>query len=268
MGEHHSDIKVIDEFGREQGVIPARHRAIYLLPNAFTTAALFAGFFAIVKAMNQEFNVAAVSIFCAMVLDGMDGRVARLTNTQSAFGEQFDSLADMVSFGVAPALVVFEWQLQHLGTGRLGLIVAFVYTACAALRLARFNINTDIIDKRYFQGLPSPSAAALMAGMVWLVEEKNLPISNNAMPYIAIVMTLFAGLSMITNVRYFSGKAIGIQHSVPFFKLLIFVAVMLAIVAYPPFTLFGLFVAYALSGYVLTAVQIFKKPTQPSENRG
>lgn len=255
MGEHQSDIKIIDEYGQESGHIPARHRAIYLLPNAFTTAALFAGFFAIVKAMSHEFDIAAVAIFCAMVLDGMDGRVARLTNTQSAFGEQYDSLADMVSFGVAPALVVFMWQLQGLGTGRLGLIVAFVYCACAALRLARFNINTDVIDKRYFQGLPSPSAAALMAGMVWLVSEKDLPISEQALPYIAIAMTLFAGLSMITNVRYWSGKAIGIQHSVPFFKLLIFVAVMLCIISWPAFTLFGLAFGYALSGYVQWAIQ-------------
>ena len=251
MTEQHSDIKVIEEFGREAGHIPARHRAIYLLPNAFTTAALFAGFFAIVKAMNHEFNVAAVSIFCAMVLDGMDGRVARLTKTQSAFGEQYDSLADMVSFGVAPALVVYEWQLHGLGTGRLGLIVAFIYTVCAALRLARFNINTDVIDKRYFQGLPSPSAAALTAGMVWLVEEKDLSIPAEIIPYIAIVVTLFAGLSMITNIRYSSGKAMDLQHSVPFVKLLMFVGIMLCIIAWPPFALFGLFVAYALSGYIM-----------------
>ncbi len=255
MNEHQSDIKIIDEYGQESGRIPARHRAIYLLPNAFTTAALFAGFFAIVKAMSHEFDIAAVSIFCAMVLDGMDGRVARMTNTQSAFGEQYDSLADMVSFGVAPALVVFEWQLHSLGTGRLGLIVAFIYCACAAMRLARFNISTDVIDKRYFQGLPSPSAAALMAGMVWLVSERDVPVPDHALPYLAIVMTLFAGLSMITNVRYWSGKTVGIQHSVPFFKLLIVLAVMLAIFAWPPFTLFGLFVAYALSGYVMWGLE-------------
>lgn len=259
MGEHHSDIKIIDEFGHESGRIPARHRAIYLLPNAFTTAALFAGFFAIVKAMSAEFDVAAVAIFCAMVLDGMDGRVARMTNTQSAFGEQFDSLSDMVSFGVAPALVVFEWQLHSLGSGRVGLIVAFIYCACAAMRLARFNINTDVIDKRYFQGLPSPSAAALMAGMVWLVNENKVHIDPSILPYVAIGMTLFAGLSMITNVRFWSGKAVGIQHSVPFFKLLIFMAVMLAIIAWPPFTLFGLFVAYALSGYVGELWRWFKR---------
>ena len=249
---HSSDIQVIDEYGREEKRIPARHRMIYLLPNAFTTAALFAGFFAVVKAMNGEFSIAAVAIFCAMVLDGMDGRVARLTKTQSAFGEQYDSLADMVSFGIAPALVVYEWQLHGLGSGRLGLIVAFVYAVCAALRLARFNINTDVIDKRYFQGLPSPSAAALMAGMVWLLEEKNLPISAGIVPYLAIVVTLFAGISMVTNVRYYSGKAMDVQHSVPFAKLLMFVGVMLCIIAWPPFTLFALFVFYSLSGYVMS----------------
>ena len=258
MGEHQSDIKIIDEYGQESGHIPARHRAIYLLPNAFTTAALFAGFFAIVKAMSHEFDIAAVAIFCAMVLDGMDGRVARLTNTQSAFGEQYDSLADMVSFGVAPALVVFMWQLQGLGTGRLGLIVAFVYCACAALRLARFNINTDVIDKRYFQGLPSPSAAALVAGFIWLVSEEQLIVPPELLPYAALAITLFAGVSMITNLPYYSGKAMDIRHSVTFPKLILFVGVMLAVISKPSLMLFALFIAYALSGYVLGLLRYWR----------
>ena len=145
-------------------VVRPRRRGIYLLPNAFTTAALFAGFFAIVQAMNLNFETAAIAIFAAMVLDGMDGRVARITNTQSAFGEQYDSLSDMVSFGVAPALVMYEWILRDLG--KWGWLAAFVYCAGAALRLARFNTNIGVVDKRFFQGMPSPAAAALIAGFV------------------------------------------------------------------------------------------------------
>ena len=231
-----------------------RHKSIYLLPNAFTTAALFCAFFAIIKAMNGEFSDAAIAIFCSMVLDGMDGRVARLTNTQSAFGEQYDSLADMVSFGVAPALIVYEWQLKGLGLGRLGLIVAFIYCVCAALRLARFNANIGVVDKRYFQGLPSPSAAALVAGFVWLVSEERVFIEGAYLPYCALAITLFAGISMITNLPYYSGKAMDIRHSVTFPKLLLFVGIMLAVTMKPSLMLFALFVAYALSGYVLGAM--------------
>src|SRR3954449_13070916 len=146
-----------------------RRRGIYLLPNLFTTAALFAGFYAIVQAMNQQFEQAAVAIFVAMVLDGLDGRVARLTRTQSAFGAEYDSLSDMVSFGAAPALIVYEWALK--GMGNLGWIAAFVYVAGAALRLARFNVMLDVADKRWFTGIPSPAAAALVAGLVWIVDD-------------------------------------------------------------------------------------------------
>ena len=151
--------------GALRGVL--RRRGIYLLPNLFTTAALFSGFYAVVQAMNQRWENAVVAIFVAMVLDGLDGRVARLTRTQSEFGEQYDSLSDMVSFGAAPALVMYEWALQPLG--RLGWIAAFVYCAGAALRLARFNTNIGVVDKRYFQGLPSPAAAALVAGFIWMI---------------------------------------------------------------------------------------------------
>ncbi|TDR32387.1 CDP-diacylglycerol--serine O-phosphatidyltransferase [Hydromonas duriensis] len=231
-----------------------RHKSIYLLPNAFTTAALFCAFFAIISAMRGEFSSAAIAIFCSMVLDGMDGRVARLTNTQSVFGEQYDSLADMVSFGVAPALIMYQWQLKDLGTGRLGLIVAFVYCVCGALRLARFNANISVVDKRYFQGLPSPSAAALIAGFVWLVSEERLFIKEGFLPYAALIITLFAGLSMITTLPYYSGKAMDIRHSVTFPKLLVFVAIMLAVISNPPLMLFALFVAYAISGYLLGLV--------------
>jgi CDP-diacylglycerol---serine O-phosphatidyltransferase len=235
----------------DEAQVHHRHKSIYLLPNAFTTAALFCAFFAIVKAMSGDFAFAAILIFFSMVLDGMDGRVARLTNTQSAFGEQYDSLADMVSFGVAPALIMFQWQLKDFGTGRLGLIVAFVYCVCAALRLARFNTNIAVVDKRFFQGLPSPSAAALVAGFVWLVSENRLDVQDSVLPWVALAVTLFAGLSMITTLPYYSGKAMDVRHSVSFPKLLVALAVGLAVVSNPPLTLFALFVAYALSGYLI-----------------
>ena len=152
--------------------IKKRRKGIYILPNLFTLAALFGGFYAIVMAMNGRYDLAAVGIFCAMVLDSLDGRVARMTNTQSAFGEQMDSLSDMVSFGAAPALIAYEWALRDLG--RWGWFAAFVYCACAALRLARFNVNTGVVDKRYFQGLPSPAAAALVVGFIGLLTESGL----------------------------------------------------------------------------------------------
>src|SRR5438477_4926408 len=165
-----------------------RRRGIYLLPNLFTTAALFAGFYAIVQAMNGRFDQSAVAIFVAMVLDGLDGRVARLTRTQSEFGAEYDSLSDMVSFGAAPALVIYEWSLK--GMGKLGWFAAFVYCACAALRLARFNTNIDLVDKRYFQGLPSPAAAGLIAGLVWALESYD--VARADIPLLAWGVTLFA----------------------------------------------------------------------------
>lgn len=243
-----SHLRVLDD---DDARVHHRHRSIYLLPNAFTTAALFCAFFAIVKAISGEFEWAAILIFFSMVLDGMDGRVARMTNTQSAFGEQYDSLADMVSFGVAPALVMYEWQLKSFGEGRLGLIVAFLYCLCAALRLARFNTNIAVVDKRFFQGLPSPSAAALVAGFVWLVSANKVDIQANIFPWVALAITLFAGLSMVTTLPYYSGKAMDVRHSVSFPKLLLVLFVGLAVVAKPELTLFMLFVAYAASGYVV-----------------
>ena len=153
-------------------VIKKRRKGIYILPNLFTLAALFGGFYSIVMAMNGRYDMAAIGIFCAMVLDSLDGRVARMTNTQSAFGEQMDSLSDMVSFGAAPALIAYEWALR--GLGRWGWFAAFVYCACAALRLARFNVNTGVVDKRYFQGLPSPAAAALVAGFIGVATDHGI----------------------------------------------------------------------------------------------
>jgi CDP-diacylglycerol--serine O-phosphatidyltransferase len=228
-----------------------RHRSIYLLPNAFTTAALFAGFYAVVQAMNDRFEVAAIAIFAAMVLDGMDGRVARLTNTQSAFGEQYDSLSDMTSFGVAPALVIYEWVLYDLG--RWGWLAAFVYVAGAALRLARFNTNIAIVDKRFFQGLPSPAAAALVAGFVWLAVDNKLPLHDTIMSWVAFILTMYAGIAMVSNAPFFSGKNFALGRSVPFWTILLVVAVFVFVSSDPPIVLFGLFVLYGLSGWVTLA---------------
>lgn len=226
-----------------------RRRGIYLLPNLLTTGALFAGFYAIVQAMGGHFEPAAIAIFIAMVLDGLDGRVARLTRTQSAFGAEYDSLSDMVSFGVAPALVVYVWALQ--GLGKLGWIAAFVYCASAALRLARFNTQLDAVDtdKNFFQGLPSPAAAALIAGMVWIMNEYGVPGAKIA--WLAWFVTVFAGLTMVSNLRYYSGKNINLRKSVPFVVVLLIVLAFILISYSPPEVLFGMFVLYALSAYAM-----------------
>ena len=224
-----------------------RRRGIYILPNLFTTAALFAGFYAIVQAMNGLYQQAAVAIFIAMVLDGLDGRVARLTRTQSAFGAEYDSLSDMVSFGAAPALIVYEWALK--GMGKLGWMAAFIYCVGAALRLARFNTNIDVVDKRYFQGLPSPAAAALVAGLVWVVIDNG--IAGPDVRWYACALTIFAGVSMVSNVLFYSGKEINLRRSVPFIVIIAFVLGFLLVSSYPPGVLFGLFLCYAVSGYVL-----------------
>ncbi|MBI5330476.1 MAG: CDP-diacylglycerol--serine O-phosphatidyltransferase [Betaproteobacteria bacterium] len=224
-----------------------RRRGIYLLPNLFTTGALFCGFFAIVQAMNGRFEQAAVAIFIAMILDGLDGRVARMTNTQSAFGAEYDSLSDMVSFGAAPALVVYAYALKDMG--KLGWIAAFVYCAGAALRLARFNTMLAIQDKRWFLGLPSPAAAALLAGYIWVAVDNRL--AGDVCRWCAWGITLFAGLSMITTFRYYSGKDINLKKSVPF-VMIVGVALAFSLVSLdPPIVLFVLFLGYGVSGYVM-----------------
>jgi len=224
-----------------------RRRGIYLLPNLFTTGALFAGFYAIVMAMNARFDQSAVGIFVAMVLDGLDGRIARMTRTQSAFGAEYDSLSDMVSFGAAPALVMYVWALQPMG--RLGWIAAFVYCAGAALRLARFNTNLEVADKRFFQGLPSPAAAALCAGLVWLSDDLGI-VREATLRAVACGVTLFAGITMVTNVPFYSFKDINLRRSVPFWAILLIVLGLILISINPPVILFLGFVAYSLSGYV------------------
>jgi CDP-diacylglycerol--serine O-phosphatidyltransferase len=222
-----------------------RPKGIYMLPNMVTLAALFGGFYAVVMAMNGRFDLATVAIFASMVLDSLDGRIARMTNTQSAFGEQMDSLSDMVSFGAAPALIAYEWGLR--GLGRWGWIAAFVYCACAALRLARFNVNTTVVDKRYFQGLPSPAAAALVAGFIWLTTETG--IKPEDVQWVMFAITLYAGLTMVTNVPFYSFKDLSLKRSVPF-AALVLVALGIAVINIdPPTVLFLLFVVYGVSGY-------------------
>ena len=225
---------------------PPKRRGIYLLPNLFTTAALFAGFYAVVQALDGQFQTAAVAIFAAIVLDGLDGRIARLTHTQSEFGAQYDSLSDMVSFGVAPAVLSYTWALQPLG--KIGWIVAFLYCAGAALRLARFNTNLGVIDKRYFQGLPSPAAAALVAGFAWVAHDLGWTGAELRWP--AALLTAFAGISMVTNILYWSGKSIDLRRSFPFVAAAS-VVLSFALVSIYPGLLFLLFLGYALSGYVL-----------------
>jgi CDP-diacylglycerol---serine O-phosphatidyltransferase len=229
----------------DEVVVRKRRKGIYILPNLFTLAALFGGFYAIVMAMNGRFDQAAIGVFCAMVLDSLDGRIARMTNTQSAFGEQMDSLSDMVSFGAAPALIAYVWALTSLG--RWGWIGAFVYCACAALRLARFNVNTAVVDKRFFQGLPSPAAAALVAGFIWLMTEAG--ISGEDVRWVTFGLTLYAGLTMVTNVPFYSFKDVSMKRSVPF-VVIVLVALAIAVINIdPPTVMFGLFVIYGFSGY-------------------
>lgn len=233
-----------------------RRRGIYILPNLFTLAALFGGFFAIVMAMNGRFEQAAYGIFIAALLDSLDGRVARMTNTQSAFGEQMDSLSDMVSFGAAPALIVYEWALK--GLGKAGWIAAFVYCACAALRLARFNTNIGIVDKRFFQGLPSPAAAALVIGFIWVMDDAGFKgVSQlSGLSWGAFALTLYAGLTMVTNVPFYSFKDVSFKRTVPFIVIVAIALGIALINIHPPMVLFGVFCAYGASGY---AVYVYRK---------
>ena len=229
-------------------------RSFYLLPNILTTSSLFAGFYSIVQALNGSYDHAALAIFIALILDGLDGRVARLTNTQSSFGAEYDSLSDMVSFGVAPGLIVYVWALQPLG--KLGWIAAFIYCTCAAFRLARFNVKLDIDNKQFFFGLPSPAAAALIASFIWISYDNG--ISGNEiflgffqMQWFAFLLTIFAALSMVTDLRYYSGKDINLRNSQPFIAILVIVMIFGLISHNPAEIIFIILMAYALSGYVM-----------------
>ena len=235
--------------------VKQQRRGIYLLPNLFTTAALFAGFYAIVAAMSGRFEAAAVAIFVAMVLDGADGRIARMTNTQSAFGAEYDSLSDVVSFGLAPALVAYELTLS--GLGKLGWLVAFLYAAAAALRLARFNTQLGTADRRYFQGLPCPAAAAVVAGWIWVCTDHEWASTNIAGMTAAI--TVATGLLMVSNVRFHSFKELDLKGRVPFVAILVVVLIFVLVSTDPPIVLFSVSLCFALSGPVLTLLQIRKR---------
>jgi len=238
-----------------------RQRGIYLLPNLFTTGALFAGFYAVTSAIGGRYETAVISIFVAMILDGLDGRVARLTNTQSEFGAQYDSLSDMVSFGVAPALVMYLFAFSTLG--KVGLFAAFVHTAGGALRLARFNTQLETADKRYFQGLPSPAAAAIPAGGLWFCIENGYDVEN--FKYLVLVATICTGLLMVSNFRYSSFKEIDLKNKVPFIVAIIAMLAISFVMAQPQRMLFLLSVAYAASGPIVTLV-LRKRKLQSRKN--
>ncbi|MCS6995804.1 MAG: CDP-diacylglycerol--serine O-phosphatidyltransferase [Casimicrobiaceae bacterium] len=229
-----------------------RRRGMFALPSLFTLGCLFCGFFGVIQAMNLRFDQAALAIFAAMIMDSLDGRVARMTKTQTAFGAELDSLADMVSFGAAPALIVYEWALRTLPLPRLAIAVAFVYAACAALRLARFNIQIGSVDKRFFIGLPSPAAAALVASFVWLMHDHE--IEGRVVAWWALAVTLVAGLSMVTTLRYYSFKAMD-RRAVSFTALAALAVFIGLVVAEPPKVIFATLVLYLLSGYAVWIYQ-------------
>ncbi len=231
-------------------------RGIYLLPNLLTTAALFAGFYAIVAAMKGLFDTAAIAIFIAMIADGLDGRVARMTNTSTPFGAQFDSLSDMVSFGIAPALVVYSWSLIQLG--KVGWLIAFLQAAGTALRLARFN--TQVQDKQFFQGLPCPSAAGVIAALVWIGASYDL--NGFYLSIIAATLTVLVACLMVSTIRYSSFKSIDFKGRVPFFTVVLFVFLITGFSLYPAEILFAVFFTYVASGPVITLWQLRRMKKQ------
>mgnify|MGYP000473521580 CR=1 FL=1 len=246
-------------------------KGIYLLPNLMTTAGLFAGFYAVIAGIQGEFALGAIAILLAMIFDGLDGRIARMTNSCSAFGAEYDSLADMVSFGLAPALLMYQWVLHDFG--KLGWLVAFIYTVAAALRLARFNTQVGVADKRYFQGLPSPAAAALLAGLIWVVEsnrnhlEAGFEGGQALVGITALVLTVFAGVMMVSNVRFSSFKEFNLKGKVPFMTLLVVVLVFVIITLEPAMLLFIIFFIYAFSGPVITLLTLKKTRALRQQNR-
>lgn len=234
------------------------HSGIYLLPNLFTTASLFAAFYAIVAAFKAQYEVAIIAIFIGMIADGLDGRIARLTNTQSEFGAQYDSLSDMVTFGVAPALILYSWNLHQLG--KIGWLVAFVYTAAVALRLARFNTQVGIADKRYFQGLACPPAAAIVCSFAWLCHQNHF--EHWLISVLTAVVAVSAASLMVSNIRYYSFKEVDFKGKVPFLYLLLMVILFVAIAANPSVVLFTGFLLYALSGPVRLVVILYRQNRQ------
>ncbi|QEY57966.1 CDP-diacylglycerol--serine O-phosphatidyltransferase [Pseudomonas sp. C27(2019)] len=247
------------EEGHDNEGRKVRHRGIYLLPNLFTTANLFAGFYSIMCAINANFAVAAATVFVAMVLDGLDGRVARMTNTQSAFGAEYDSLSDMVAFGLAPAILAYQWVLS--GLGNVGLMIAFIYVACAALRLARFNTQIGVVDKRWFIGLASPAAAGVVAGVVWALSDNGVGAID--LPVVVVILfailVALAGMLMVSNIKYYSFKDLDLKGRVPFVAILVAVLAFAVVFSDPPRILLLLFLVYALSGPVQYALRLRKR---------
>jgi CDP-diacylglycerol--serine O-phosphatidyltransferase len=255
---HNKNADLLDEDETVSEPMRPRRKGIYILPNLFTLAALFSGFYAIVMAIGGRFEQSAYGIFAAMVLDSLDGRVARMTNTQSTFGEQMDSLSDMVSFGAAPALIMYSWALQ--GLGKWGWFAAFVYIAGAALRLARFNTNIAVVDRRFFQGVPSPAAAALVIGLVWVLDDAGFKQVHQdpLLAWVAFGFTLYAGLTMVTNAPFYSFKDVSFKRSVPFIVIVAIALGIALINIHPPTVLFGLFCLYGISGYGVYAYKRMK----------
>lgn len=239
------------------------NKGFYILPNLFTTAALFCGFFAIIRGINGDFEAASIAIYVAMILDALDGRVARMTNTQTQFGEEYDSLSDVISFGLAPSIVMYQWTLMHLRTdmgtawGKLGWLAAFIYVACAALRLARFNAQVGKVDKRYFTGLPSPAAAGIMIGFIWMFHD--LEIDGKIFEIPALFLTIMVGLLMVSNISYYSFKDINFKHKVPFFALLVMLLIFALASIDPPKVFFSVFLLYALSGPIIWVFRRYRK---------
>lgn len=266
--EEHDDASSIEsllpidehiEEGHDNEGRKVRHRGVYLLPNLFTTANLFAGFYSIMCAINGNFTVAAATVFVAMVLDGLDGRVARMTNTQSAFGAEYDSLSDMVAFGLAPAIIAYQWALSELGN--VGLTIAFIYVACAALRLARFNTQIGIVDKRWFIGLASPAAAGVVAGVVWALSDNGVGAVDLPVAVIVLfaILVALSGMLMVSNIKYYSFKDLDLKGRVPFVAILVVVLAFAVVFSDPPRILLLLFLVYALSGPVQYVLHLRKR---------
>lgn len=246
-------------------------RGIYLLPNLFTTGGLFAGYYSIIASINGHYEIAAITVFIAALLDGLDGRVARLTNTQSAFGEQYDSLADLISFGLAPSLLMYNWSLYSLGSihpvmGKIGWLVAFIYAVCGALRLARFNVHIGSVDKNYFEGMPSPAAAGLLCSFVWVAVDHEY--TGISLQYIVLAITLIAGLLMVSKFKYYSFKTLPFKETVPFVWILLLVLVFVMLTLAPAKVLLVVFSSYAVSGILVSLFQYKQRKSKKikSEN--
>jgi CDP-diacylglycerol--serine O-phosphatidyltransferase len=245
-----------------QSTQPSKGSPIYLLPSLFTLAAMFCGFYAIIQSISGDFISCGIAIFMAMILDSLDGRVARLTHTSSPFGAELDSLSDMVNFGIAPAVIVFNWHLYHLG--KLGWLFAFIYCACASLRLARFNTMLEVVSKNFFIGLPSPTAAAILVGYIYFCAKFNL--TNNVTMIIGAVITLFAAFSMVSNVRFYSFKEIHFNHKAKFSVLLIFLIGLVVLIINPDIVIYCLFILYTLFSYLWYIFKVGKhKVDEPTD---